>query len=295
MMNKNAIVCAGIVTFNPDMDLLKNNIDAIIYQVDKLIIVDNGSNNSHEIWEIASVYTSIIVIEEKKNVGIARALNRIGEETKKLGGNWFLTLDQDSVSPHNMIETYVDVLSSESYTNVGMICPDIVLRTGCRDDSRDSVEKISVAITSGAMVSVDAWTSVGGFWDFLFIDKVDDDFCFRLKSKNYEILRINNVKLEHQIGNPRKIKFGPLSFYTENYPPFRYYYIARNVLLVSFVHKQSITKALLSNSKRISKIVMAEDNKLKKIGCILKGSLEACVWIVRHTDFYISSREEDDR
>ena len=40
---------AGIVTFNPDIERLNENISAIINQVDKVVVVDNGSENADDI------------------------------------------------------------------------------------------------------------------------------------------------------------------------------------------------------------------------------------------------------
>ncbi|MCV3324496.1 glycosyltransferase family 2 protein, partial [Pediococcus ethanolidurans] len=59
---------ALIVTFNPEIDLLIRNIESVTNQVDKIIIVDNGSRNiddfSLKIKSLASV------IELKRNKGI---------------------------------------------------------------------------------------------------------------------------------------------------------------------------------------------------------------------------------
>ena len=44
---------AGIVTFNPDIELLRKNIEAICAQVDLVIIVDNGSRNLEDIRHLA--------------------------------------------------------------------------------------------------------------------------------------------------------------------------------------------------------------------------------------------------
>ena len=41
--------CAGIVTYNPDITRLVENINAIYNQVDNVIIVDNNSKNIAEI------------------------------------------------------------------------------------------------------------------------------------------------------------------------------------------------------------------------------------------------------
>jgi rhamnosyltransferase len=38
-------ISCGIVSFNPDIDLLQSNIEAIINQVEQIYVVDNGSDN----------------------------------------------------------------------------------------------------------------------------------------------------------------------------------------------------------------------------------------------------------
>ncbi|MGN6442229.1 MAG: hypothetical protein ACTHL6_10080, partial [Arthrobacter sp.] len=40
---------AAIVTFNPDPQRLKDNLETLPPQVDELLIIDNGSNNLAEI------------------------------------------------------------------------------------------------------------------------------------------------------------------------------------------------------------------------------------------------------
>ncbi len=42
MCNKNKAFAAGIVSYNPDIKRFKENIDSILSQVDKLIIIENG-------------------------------------------------------------------------------------------------------------------------------------------------------------------------------------------------------------------------------------------------------------
>ena len=42
-------ICAGIVSYNPDLKRLKENIDAIFPQVDEVIVFDNGSINQNEL------------------------------------------------------------------------------------------------------------------------------------------------------------------------------------------------------------------------------------------------------
>ena len=96
------MIGALIVTFNPDIEVLKSNVDAIAKQVDVLVIVDNGSNNLNEI-ETLDV-ENIIALGENK--GIAYALNTGMEFLEERNMDWVLTLDQDSVVPQDLIEKF---------------------------------------------------------------------------------------------------------------------------------------------------------------------------------------------
>ena len=63
---KNPII-SGIVTYNPDLNRLRHDINAIIKQVDRLIIVDNCSNNINELSEITGDYECVDLICNKGN------------------------------------------------------------------------------------------------------------------------------------------------------------------------------------------------------------------------------------
>ena len=60
---------AGIVTYNPDMDRLSTNVEAIIKQVDYLTIVDNASDNITDIDEFCAS-KGVNLIKNNKNMGV---------------------------------------------------------------------------------------------------------------------------------------------------------------------------------------------------------------------------------
>ena len=95
---------AGIVTFNPDIELLRKNIEAICAQVDLVIIVDNGSRNLEDIRPLADAHHCKL-IPNAQNEGIATALNQIALAGKGDGYSWMLTLDQDSECPPDFCST----------------------------------------------------------------------------------------------------------------------------------------------------------------------------------------------
>ena len=97
---------AGIVLYNPDLGRLKENIESICKQVDKVILIDNGSDNIREIEDLIKEYLNCILLKNGENMGIAYALNQILKYAYENDVKWFLTLDQDSVCSRNLINTY---------------------------------------------------------------------------------------------------------------------------------------------------------------------------------------------
>lgn len=90
MCNKNKAFAAGIVSYNPDIKRFKENIDSILSQVDKLIIIENGSRESDKIIKIIKSYDEncVKLVVNSKNMGIARALNQIRVCAEKENYKW---------------------------------------------------------------------------------------------------------------------------------------------------------------------------------------------------------------
>lgn len=265
---------AGIVTFNPDKKRVCEVIDAILIQVSEVVIVDNGSDV--DINWLSEIYTNqIYIIKNVKNVGIARALNQIMEYFDNKSFEWVMTLDQDSILTKDAIKHLLKFSSK----NVAIICPRII-----HDDEivvyEKENEKIERTITSGSLTNVVKWNNIGRFDEDLFIDMVDFDFCERIKLNGYEIIRVNNVRINHQYGDATIKKFFGKKIGVYNYSPFRRYYITRNnIIFYKKYSNMSNFKIMIKEIVRnVGKVVLYEDNKLKKINAITKGMKDGISW-----------------
>lgn len=69
------MIGAVIVTFNPEIDRIRENINAIVNQVSCVLIVDNASKNITDIMELIDGIDSVKLITLKDNLGIAAAQN----------------------------------------------------------------------------------------------------------------------------------------------------------------------------------------------------------------------------
>ena len=182
-------ICAGIVTYQPDIDRLKKNLDNVVIQVQKVFIVDNYSNNIEDIHRLITYFTNVAIIENNSNYGIAKALNRMCECAKNDGFNWILTLDQDTVIPNNLIQ---DFMPYTKESKIGIICPAVYYE-GLEKMTRgkNEIDYIRACMTSASLTNLEAWKDVNGFREDYFIDYVDNEFCMKLGIDGYKIIRVN--------------------------------------------------------------------------------------------------------
>ena len=230
----NDIITAGIVTFNPDLDRLKENIDAISLQVDTVVIFDNGSNNQ---TDISAEYNNVIIIKSDKNIGIAAALNVLMKKGEEFGASWMISLDQDSVCPRNFCSKMKDYLYKED--NFGIVAPVIIDRNVgvIGHNPEESYKSVRTCITSGAFTRIDVWKQIGGYDESMFIDSVDFEFCYRVIQAGYQVVQVRDVQLLHELGKSEKKRFLFWNIDVTGHSAFRKYYIARNNVYYPKKHK----------------------------------------------------------
>jgi rhamnosyltransferase len=270
------MIFAGVVTFNPDIGRLRENVRAIEDAVDRVLVFDNGSKNVEEIRGLLSGVAAASMIESKENFGIATALNGILSSAGEQGADWVLLLDQDSVCDPGLPMILVEHVSSD----VAIVCPDIVDRNlGSQKRVVGSVvQDVDACITSGSLMSIDAWQHVGGYDAEYFIDYVDFDICLRLRAAGYRIIRDSTAMLLHELGSGRKY----WKFTSYNYSEFRLYHMSRDMIYYSVKHRsvnsasringRGLPKNLLVLLKKMFVIFLFEERKAAKEWAILRGT-----------------------
>lgn len=267
---KNTI--AGIVAYNPEVSRLLLNIENIIHQVDKVIIIDNGSYNNY----YSEIPKDIFIVKNNKNKGIAYALNQICDYAKINKYDWAVTLDQDSISPPNLIKEYSEYSTD---ITVGMFTPQIEdINAGALSNKQnlERYETIDTCITSASAIKIKAWEEVGNFCNAMFIDNVDFDMCLMLQKHNYKIVKCNRAILTHEIGNSHKINFMGKETLVFNHKPLRYYYIIRNTIFLGKKHKM-MSNSILSILKRVIIVNLYEHDRFEKNNYMIRGIYHAII------------------
>lgn len=220
-------ICAGIVTYNPDISLLEKVVYAAASQVDKVFVFDNNSANINAL-ENSSFANLINIIAADENKGIAYALNRLCEIAVNNRYSWMLTLDHDTIISDGLINSFKTFVGDNT---IGIICPRVNyvgVSIPDRFDSSKRCVEVPACMTSGSLMSLNAWGKTEKFNEWLFIDSVDNDICYQLRSKGFKIIRDNNVFMEHNLGYPKERRVFFVKFTDFCYSPIRLYYINRN-------------------------------------------------------------------
>lgn len=267
-------VSAGIVLYNPDIERLRENIESIAHQVDYILLVDNGSNNKIEIKSILNMDCDIRIIRNEKNNGIAYALNQILQDAKENGVQWFLTLDQDTVSNDGLIKNYLENISE----NIGQISCNIIDRNiGYIDQINNyhgnKTVEIDFCITSGCINNTKALLDIGGYEEKLFIDGVDLDVSCDLRKHGYKILNMNFDGILHELGAGKNKKIMGINFKIAHHIPWRNYYARRNIIYVAKKYFTGIKKHKMITTQILYGlgIVIFEDKKMERIKMNFKG------------------------
>lgn len=270
------LVLAGIVTYNPNIELLQRNIASVLKQIDFLVIVDNCSDNRYEISRFQD--DRVHIINNDNNLGVAHALNQELYFAFEKGYEWVLTLDQDTIIPDNLLSEY-EPYSKQN--DVGMLTCRIQDRNldQHNDQPMNDYDYVSVTITSGALLRVNAWKTVNGFCEEMFIDSVDHDMCLSLLEHRYKIIRINSVILNHAVGRSSFIISFGKRYQIYNESPLRNYYQFRNSIYLLKRHRRLVLDSyrcgllgfIFSRVNRAYLICRYEVHPFQKLHMIVMG------------------------
>ena len=266
---------AVIVAYHPDHSTLVSNIEKIIEEVEHLVVYKN-SEISIQSSIVERFGDKIDFIGSEKNVGISKALNDAIIWAKGKDFTHILTLDQDSFFKEGHLARFRSLVDENvTNLNVGVYVPNYINRGSLCSKSNDLFEEVEMSITSGSIIELSLFDRVGGFNEVLFIDAVDNDFCYRIKAEfDLSTVLFPSILLVHELGYMTKTRFG---FYTMNYSAFRTYYIVRNNIYLwrkypEFYHYK-LRKLLIKDYiiYRVIKVLIAESDKFRKIKSIILG------------------------
>lgn len=222
---------AGTVILYNSSILVLDNILTYIKQVEKLYVVDNSIQPNWDLINKLKAYSEVCYHSLNGNKGIATALNWAADKAIEDGYVALLTMDDDTQVSETMVEDMINFWNKYQ--------KPIGLLSGVhRVDSDDSLfnhlsgtayRELPFKETSGNLLSLEAYSNTGKFFDKLFIDHVDHEYGFRLNANGYSVIELGDIKLNHKLGYDQEIKLGALLLRKYGtHPPLRLYYYGRN-------------------------------------------------------------------
>ena len=279
-MNKHSIY-AIIVSYEPNSSLVRLY-ESIKGQVDEIVIIDNNSRNTESIRILKELeIKNISIIYNKENLGVAAALNQGVKVAIDKKYKWILTLDQDSeflpTTYKSLLESY-ETLKDKDKTMI--IAPKTIERINFKNNNSSGSANVVwndviLNLTSGSLIKTEAFDKVGLFDDKLFIEQVDNDFCYRLIKNEYKIKVAQNINFIQEIGSAKKI----CGCIVRNHNPERKYYLSRNVAIMLkryfFTAPYTTLRYFLGGTIfGWIKILLFEKDKCKKILNGFKGFID---------------------
>lgn len=264
-------ILATITTYDPEIGLLEKNIDAIIGQVDKLLVYENASKNRDEVLRLCEEKGAEVICNDK-NYGVAGPLHDGVEYACENGYAYILTLDQDSVASEGMVEKLAELMRGDD--NLAIVAANPIpasdVPTGGAECESRHVDSV---YTSGMLADVAKIKEIGNYIPEMFIDWVDDEICYRAKEYGYGVLQ-SGVPIIHRLGDLQKARFLWKKIYVQNYSEFRYYHIFRNGYYC--IKRYGKRKDLVKRCKRRLakaklKVVLYEKNKSSKLKAMKEG------------------------
>jgi rhamnosyltransferase len=244
-------VIAIVVTFSPDIGSLQLLLSSIANQVEKIIVIDNGSPNVDEIKALP-LFCKLVaqggaeeLLPLEKNMGLAAAQNIGIEQALAIGASHVLLLDQDSQPDPRMVEELLTAYSELAGRGIGIGAlgpryvderqtnpPPFIRVIGLRlvrylCEANCAPIEVDYLIASGSLISAETLNVVGSMRGDFFIDYIDIEWGLRARRNGFLSFGICSAKMKHSLGDaPYKWRGRSIPMHSAT----RHYYHFRNAV-----------------------------------------------------------------
>ncbi|RQS08229.1 glycosyltransferase family 2 protein [Burkholderia sp. Bp9002] len=255
---------------------------------DALLVVDNTPQPDARARDVCA-RDGIALLHHGNRGGIAGAFNAGLAALFRERVDAVALFDQDSAVPAAFFPAMRDVCAGLAHRaflagprvfdeNARSFLPElstngITLRR-LRIEPGAPLQRCAFLISSGCVVSRDAFDTLGPFDETLVIDHVDTEYSFRALARNVPLYVVPSLVLSHRIGAKQRHTFGPFEMTSMNHPWQRRYYSARNAVQLGIQYGLRFPIAIVPNLLtlwQIVQIALVERDKRDKLRGILLG------------------------
>jgi rhamnosyltransferase len=236
-------ICSLITVYKPDIKKLINNIKILLQYSDIIYLLFNSS-----ILTELQFDKKIVCIDNKKNIGLSKAINKGVKSAIENGYQYAILFDQDSyLIKDDFIKLFNELISEEQEKKVACIGPslniynNIIPIPGWSKNKKKTKTSCCVSvnniITSGMIINIDNFIKIGGFDEKYPVDFCDFLFCWKCIAQGYMVLQSKDIYIIHEIGtNNMKFHGHTIHFHA----PYRNYFLVRDTLNIGLRAKETL-------------------------------------------------------
>lgn len=243
--NERIEVFAVIVTYGPDIPELERLLRRLVPELRRVVVTDNSGPVEAGVVQAVVERSGAVYIRSGGNVGVATAQNRGMRFSVSEGATTVLLLDDDSSMDARDVQVLLAFLrrSRKSDPSVAAVGPRVIDRRTNEElnpvlhgtrvvfEPVSEVSEAAFLLGSGTLIDVEALERHGYLRDEYFIDHVDKEWGYRVRTQGGTLLITPDVVLLHRLGEDPVLRDGKWVNYVQS-NPMRHYYMARNSLLL---------------------------------------------------------------
>lgn len=204
-------LAAGIVVFRPKLDLLLALAERLAAEADGLFIFANGVEDAALLDRLRECGAQVIACDY--NLGVAEAFNQLALHAICAGHDRLAIFDEDSGLPPGGLRALSESMDRLEAAGraPAVLGPRIVAPADAPDyrspryfrargEALGALKPVRYVISSGSLLSLNAFRRVGPFRSDFFIDAVDTEWCFRTWRAGFSVWADDAVHMEHRIG-----------------------------------------------------------------------------------------------
>ena len=242
---RESISVASVTTAYNAAHLLPRQLEALLGQsrpLEEIVVVDNASSDGTR-QLLAERYPQVTVLSMTQNLGAAGAWAAgLAYAALQKQHDWVWAFDDDSVPGRDALEK---LLAAAGPARIGMVAmlpvhaasgecyPPLLWCEGFVKPSGETLAEpvwfADLTYTSGLIVRRELVERIGLPRADFFMDFFDFEYCLRARARGYRIAVVTGAKLEHEIGEARRVRLGWFSALWPDHAPWREYYMSRNL------------------------------------------------------------------
>lgn len=264
------MIGAVVVLYNPTQKEVEN-INSYIDKVDYAVIVDNSDQDNEKfVGIILNGQGKVEYCSEHKNLGLCKGLNLGIEKLKEKGCEWAILFDADSKIGSDIFAIYKNAINDYKKDEVAVFAP-VHIFDRSNNRAYKGYKEVSWSMTSGWLVNIEIFEKQGGFFEELFVDGLDMDYCFKSHENGYKVIECGEAIINHKPAETRRFlwfKYGIAS-------PYRYYMQARQ--LIWCWKRYKCNKCFFTYLYKWFKVLFLFPNKKEYIEEMIKGTRDGYV------------------